>query len=473
MRFDRPWRWACDALECNFHLFYDLCMIHLINKAWILLAFPGLLLAQFEPQSAYVHPYFPHLADGGDSAQSWQTSLIFHNPNPLGRASTCIVNFYGDDGSPLRLDFGSGPSERLVFTIPSQGRQSFRSRAPSPSIVTGSAVANCSLPVQATVLFRAIQNGVPQIEISAPGATASAAYRSAANSKLGVAVANTFSSAALHVTLYAYDSKGVLVGEKAVDVAPHGHRSFNLSDLMTSLPSAFEGTLLISSGDSTTVFGAWTLNVEDGLLSTLPDGSLAWPISHHDRILQAYRKLLDAAQQLFPSVDLSATQLTISGDPVINAFARRDGVVQINLALSQLISDSPSELAFIVAHELAHIVQFKSGQLYLYPTNSELDADTLGMMFCLLAGYDPYAGSGAFGKLMMASQRTGLLAQAFDDLYDPHTSFSNRMGKMFDSLMIACADPAVASFCSQYKSLIHPNFPPGLPLVVAPRPRVK
>jgi hypothetical protein len=47
------------------------------------------------------------------------------------------------------------------------------------------------------------------------------------------------------------------------------------------------------------------------------------------------------------------------------------------------------------------------------------------------------------------------------------------MGKMFDSLMIACADPAVASFCSQYKSLIHPNFPPGLPLVVAPRPRVK
>lgn len=138
-------------------------------------------------------------------------------------------------------------------------------------------------------------------------------------------------------------------------------------------------------------FIAWTLNAEFGVLSSLPPGRRDWPISHQDRIRLVYNRVLDAAQKLLSSLNMSfrapALTLVISPQPVINAFAKPDGTVQINLALCELISDSPSELAFAVAHELGHIVQFNNaGASILIPTNSEQDADAWALFFACLPG---------------------------------------------------------------------------------------
>jgi len=133
------------------------------------------------------------------------------------------------------------------------------------------------------------------------------------------------------------------------------------------------------------------------------------------------------------------------------------GVVQINLAVSQLISDSPSELAFTVGHEPGHIVQFQRGKTTLLP-NAEQDADMFGMLLMLSAGFDPYAGAGTLAKLSMVAGQAGLLAAAFDDLVDPHGSFNTRIDLMYNILALACAQPVASGACGQYRFLIHPNF---------------
>ena len=68
-----------------------------------------------------------------------------------------------------------------------------------------------------------------------------------------------------------------------------------------------------------------------------------------------------------------------------------------------LSSNSESELAFAVAHEIGHVIQFRTNFTKLSTDNLELDADFWGLLLSLVAGYDPYAGAGTLAKLAMAN----------------------------------------------------------------------
>lgn len=288
---------------------------------------PTFALAQFEPESAHVILYFPQLADGGNRTQSWQTSFIFQNSNPS-FSTDCTLNLKKDDGTALSLDLGNGSSNIHRFTIPPHGRRTFRSRVLSSVTVTGWARADCSIPVQGTVLFRAIQNGAPQVEISASGISPSSWYRSAANPALGVALGNIYTDSVLSLTMRAFDSEGTLAASKNIQLCGLCHTSFNLSDALPGLPQNFEGTLEIISASPSWVFAAWTLNAERGLLSSLPPGGLSWPISHYDRIWLVFRKVWTAAQSMGadPALSLGTTPPALSivrefRGQRINAFA--------------------------------------------------------------------------------------------------------------------------------------------------------
>lgn len=351
--------------------------------------------------------------------------------------------------------------------MPPHGRRNLRSRVESTSTITGWAIGACSLPVQATVMFRAIENNIPLVEISAPATPPTAIYRSAANIDLFISVANLASETPITLTVDAYDNEGRRVGSGQITLCGLCQQLFALGSLLPSLPESFEGSVVIASSPSPAMFVAWALNSDRGLLSSLPSGAADWPAAHYDRIWLIYQKLRHAALRMFPNVDHTPIRLRVGAEPVINAFARADGLVQINLALAQLISDSPSELAFVIGHELGHAIQFRMGRsTIVYSQNREIDADIIGMMLAVAAGYDPYGAAGALGKLAMATKRTGLLAQLFDDLLDPHTSFTNRMGVVFDTLTLACAQPGIAQFCAEYRNYFHPNFPANMPLAL-------
>jgi hypothetical protein len=229
------------------------------------------------------------------------------------------------------------------------------------------------------------------------------------------------------------------------------------------------GILEISSVDTTAGFVAWTLYADQsGAISTLPDGKMGWPYSQWERIQRAYIKIVNAGQQIATSLGVNlfsppAIYLDIGYDRTFKANARPDGRVRITTALAELIGDSESELAFILAHETVHIMQFKAG----LPLDETI-ADKVGMLIALISGYDPYAAAGALSKLYMATGRAGFGAQLFEELYvsDPHQTYGNRIAAVYDLMVAICSDPQYQPFCSQYKSLIHPDFPPESPLNV-------
>lgn len=427
--------------------------------------------SQAEPVSAHVNLYFPQLADGGTFAQRWQTRLDFLNPHASSSALV-LLDFIDNSGRALSLDFGAGPVTRLSFSLPPGGSRSFRTTGNSPNTVVGWAIGSASLPIQGNVIFRSIEQGVPRVDISAPSVLPGHSYWSIANRDLGVAVGNPYSNASITLAITATSDGGVIMGQGTVQLPPLGHAAFNLVNIIPSLPPTFRGSIRISTS-GTAYFVAWTLNASDGVLSSLPGGASHWPISHYDRIWMCYWKVLDAAQRVVGpalGIDLYSpiVELRIDGAREINAFASPQNIIQINLALSQLISDSPSEMAFVIGHELGHIIQFRTRTNILHQ-NPELDADQMGMLFNLVAGYDPYAGAGALAKMSMASGASGLLSQILIDHFDIHQSSNTRIQGMFDLLRAICSDQNFASFCTQYKNLIHPNFPNNIPLSTPPQ----
>jgi Zn-dependent protease with chaperone function len=433
------------------------------------------LFAQFEPDSAQVLTSFPQLADGGPRSAQWQTSFLFVNPSQNSSVLVRLLTF-SDSGGPLMMNLGDGSFADRTFTIAPQGSRLLRSTAASPATVTGWAVAESTIPIQATVLFTLTSNGTATLQASAPGTLPTIKYWSPANRNLGIALANIY-GVAITVNVIVLDSTGSTVAVVPVTLGPSAHTSFNLSQRVATLGDSFFGSIRIEPQIANYEFLAWTLNVDSGLISSLPTGNMRWPISHYERILMVYAKVLDGAHQLASVIgtDLQAPppQLTISPDPVINAFAAGSGTVQINLALSELISDSPSELAFAVGHELGHIVQNRTnhvGSRAFFNTNIEFDADEYGMFFSLAAGFDPYAAAGTLAKLSMATGQAGLVAQLFDNFSgDLHGSFNERLAAVYGTIVTLCQLPQAASFCANYRSIIHPHFPGSVPLA-EPRP---
>jgi len=423
----------------------------------------GCFAQTFYPTGAHVNLYFPHLADGGPAFQRWQTSLEFINPSATLTAHVRL-SLYGDDGIPLNLNFGSGPLSTHDFTVPPNGRTTLRSTMDSSLLVTGQAMARSDIPLQGTVLFRSISNDTPSVELSAPATLPSSRYLSLATRDLGVALAN-ISGAIKNFQVAAVDGAGNTVSTIAINIPGFGHKSFNLVQMMPSLPEDFSGSVVITPQVPSDPVLAWTLNVERGLISTLPSGPLEWPVSHTDRIQLVFNRLLAAGPSV-PGSNLSLDtkpNLVTSPDLEVRAFADSNQTVQINLALSELISDSPSELAYVVAHELAHIAQYRSGRntvlLANDIANKEPDADLIAMILMLNAGFDPYGAAGAIGKLSMANGTSGVVSPYFDFPSDT-TTFTGaaHLNSLLGSLTQACGY-VPSGYCASYKSTIHPQFP--------------
>ena len=116
----------------------------------------------------------------------------------------------------------------------------------------------------------------------------------------------------------------------------------------------------------------------------------------------------------------------------------------------------------MVGHELGHIYQQRTGK-FVFNTDKEWDADYWGLWMAMVAGYDPYAAAGVFGKLGMATGTANLGILNWEN-YQPaataHSSFStmiNNLTAMIESL--CSSSTAIQNACNQYKSLVHPYFP--------------
>jgi predicted Zn-dependent protease len=160
----------------------------------------------------------------------------------------------------------------------------------------------------------------------------------------------------------------------------------------------------------------------------------------------------------------SRPKLVLDETPGVDSSASKGTEVRISLGLIQLINDSPSELAAIMAHQLGHIVQQRTGER-LFSEDIEVDADCWAVFTVLFTGLDPYALSGALSKVMMVSGEQGFVRE-FDNqsATDVVHNIPSRILTQYSFMKWLCGlGPETGNFCQEYRGLFHPSFPESAP----------
>ena len=216
--------------------------------------------------------YFPHLAVGA----SWQTTITYINYSP--QEVTCQTDFLSDHGTPLMVSFedrGTVPSRTDVLP-PGGSVHQETDVALSAPLAPGWALANCTGPVQASLLFRGYNSeGMPVAEAGVNAATVPAtrfvtfAEQGEGKNGTGVAYANPSDTAAL-VTFTARDADGEVLAIEDLMLPPNGHGAQNMPTLFDL--SSFTGSLEVTSAEPIV---SLSLNFEAASgFSSLPPGEL-------------------------------------------------------------------------------------------------------------------------------------------------------------------------------------------------------
>jgi hypothetical protein len=181
------------------------------------------------PSTSYPYNYyFPHLALGG----GWQTTLTFVSYS--GVATVCQTSFYSDSGTALPVPFADSTGSVRTDNLSVAGNLHAQTQAPlSAALVTGWALAGCSQPVQASLLYRLYNGGVAQSEAGVNAmASPATEFVSFAQTQTGVAYANPSTSTASTLTIAALDIKGARLGGTQVVLAAGQHGAANLGPLL-------------------------------------------------------------------------------------------------------------------------------------------------------------------------------------------------------------------------------------------------
>ena len=317
--------------------------------------------------------YIAHMADGGPTANRWTTQFRFVNSGiSTGNAGNGVLYFYADDGSPLSVDFGTGPSSSFTIAIPPGGSSRAETLGSSQALREGYVRMVFDSPVQVTAEVRNWINGAFANGASVNGTTPAFLYWYFADAYTGIAIANP-NSFPVNCTGTFEDLNGTTVAtNKSIAIGSLNHMAFSVGGLL-SLPPSDVGSFQLScsdfSGNLASVASLGIAGNTGGITSFLPNSSESVPVNHGEDIEKAFAyvvKVIQTNSNLSQySTLLGQPQLVIATDnTTINACAESPlstfpcngatGTIKIWLSLAELVADSPSEMAFAVAHELGH-----------------------------------------------------------------------------------------------------------------------
>ena len=216
--------------------------------------------------------YFPHLAVGA----SWQTTITYINYSP--EEVTCQTDFISDHGTPLMVSFAElGTVVSRTDVLPPGGSVHQETDVDlSAPLARGWALANCSGPVKASLLFRRRNSeGAPTAEAGVNAAAVPAtrfvtfAEQGEGQFGTGVAYANPSATAAF-VTFTVRDTAGEVLASGDRTLLPGGHDAHGMGSLFG--PTSFTGSIEVTS---TAPIVSLSINAEaDPVFSSLPPGEL-------------------------------------------------------------------------------------------------------------------------------------------------------------------------------------------------------
>lgn len=473
------------------------------TRRWTLAFFSLLILgpgaargkAQLLTAASQADLYVAHIADGGPASNRWTTQFRFVNSAiETGQAANGTLYFFADDGSPLSVDIGNGPSSRFTISIPVSGSARVETLGGSPALHTGFVRMVFDSPIQVTAEFRNWQNGAFSNAASVNGTTPAPIFWYFADAYTGIAIANPNTFSVNCSGSFSDVNGNSVASNNAITIGPLNHTAFivgGLLSLSSSAVGSFELGCIDGFGNPAGVASLGIAGNASGITSSLPNSAESIPIHHWEDVEKAFCYIVKVIQT---NSSLSAysgllgqPQLVIATDnTTINACAENPqsappcngpvGTIKVWLSLAELLADSPSEIGFVIAHELGHVVQMNKGNQknfqMIFPTSAvnqtiETDADLFGFGVALTAGYDPYAAGGTLGKLMMITGNATINAQYEENVQavlgtDMHTSTLNRLNNLYNTIQTTCQ--SVPALCQSYKDLVHPNFPGWAPL---------
>ena len=209
--------------------------------------------------------YFPQLAFGG----GWQTTVTYVNYSP--QNVSCQTTFYTDSGTSLLTPFGgTAVSSRTDALAPGADLHQQTTADLAAPTATGWAVAACSGPIKASMLYRFYKQGVAQGEAGVNAMTTPATeFVTFAETKTGIAYANPSTTSAT-VTVTVLSSAGLAMGSTVLHLAPNAHGAANIGPLLGL--NSFTGSVQITS---TVPIISLSLNAEAfPVFSALPPGDL-------------------------------------------------------------------------------------------------------------------------------------------------------------------------------------------------------
>ena len=138
--------------------------------------------------------------------------------------------------------------------------------------------------------------------------------------------------------------------------------------------------------------------------------------------------------------------LFISKETDVNAYAQlTQGRVVLPLAMIRFFQDDESGLAYVVAHEIGHIVDAECKWILTLskPTlaqrrSCEARADAYAVGVMVLAHYNPYAAAGAIGKQMMFYGTATVTQTIMGRFWSDHPADLDRINLMRETLISVC-----------------------------------
>jgi hypothetical protein len=453
------------------------------------------------PASASTRIGFAQLADGGPLVDRWSTTINLLNLSAT-HSNGVLVSFFRDNGQPLALDFGSGPSATLNLTLPPGGVRSVTSTGTSPTLVMGWALAESVgepvRPIMGVATYRSSNNGVTGGDVAAIGTGPTFFYSSYATDRLGVAVVNPDGTSTIHLRINAVDKDGADKGSYNTSLVPRGHEAFVLADKIPALASGFTGSITIEPTDTPpTPFGAWTLASRNDFLSTLPPGEMTSPgprgrlnnrrpldiaVMVQDAgktVLQAEPSLLGSNPTVVSGI-LGGMNFIVDTDPSINATCRMGELmpysarVHITTGLIEALGASDAALAFIITHKSMHAIYdvlatTRSGPCVAapagpYASDPEGLADAAAEATLLQAGFDPSGAAEFYSRLLYAHMQglnvdPALLAEFGILPYDVPA----RLTKLWSFIGLGCSSGGLNQICAKARKYWHPSNPVGIP----------
>jgi len=183
-----------------------------------------------------------HWAANGGWNSRW--SVVNTSANPL----SCTLDLVGPDGQPLSLNTTAGSGNSISFPVAQGGTAIIQAGGAGSSVQSGASTVTCSDAFVADVTYAWMPNGVALTEVTVPPRGRFLNHVLAANAFTGLAMYDPFTNPSMAM-ITAFDLTGNQVGSAMATVPALGKIAVNLNQVITNLPTSFEGKVTISASN--------------------------------------------------------------------------------------------------------------------------------------------------------------------------------------------------------------------------------